>query len=551
MKLNSDRVAVHGIFRGLILRRVALLSFFACVAQLGHAANNDELIGGHDAIRLNPDFSPNIKLNFSSETALNLPGLANFTVPVTIQNQLGAALSQAVSASNRPSVLTPYAGQLSSDPNQPVFDSLGSLVTNKATTIGKGNFGIGVSYQHSRFTQFNGSNIGKVAEFNQKLPPNFATVTFVNDPIFGNQTTSVVANSEENLDVTRVSFTADVFTLALTYGLLDRLDVGALVPYIFIRTTGRANFQVHTTVSGSINGSPNGTILSQTSKFKGGWDVDSSGFGDVILFSKLQILSQAGAIGSQHTPAPIDLAAQLEVKLPTGAESKFLGTGKTDVALRLLAQRSILENIIIRSEIGYNRSGLSNDFNTIEYRLGAEWAPIVPLAFSAEVIGSYSHAFHNVLDGVVGTKYLFPNDFSIFAGLRVPLNENGLRFRYAPIVGVEKTFHHFLQRTDMASLPPREMPEFKPAPAPAAAPAAQAAPIAPWPGAQPQPVAATTKAPGAAAPAPTSADAKPAMPPDYVFTPVQPGQPTQPLPLPAGRNYGNGANEKSGAGGRE
>lgn len=506
------------------------------------ADHESDIIGGDDAIKINPDFSPTITFDNPILSALGFtPEPVNIVIP-----SLGAALSQAISASNRPSVLTPYAGQLGGDPDEPVFDTLGSLVTNKATTIGKGNLGLGLSYQHSEFDEFDGEPIGKSVGFADTRDPTRSDLAPVSDPIFGEQGQGVLEVSEE-LAVSEVKFTADVVTLSITYGLLDRLDIGALIPYIFLRTEGRANYQITTRVLRVDENTGAVTVLDPrtTRKFKGGWDEDFNGFGDIILFTKLQILSQAGVIGETHRPAPLDLAAQLEVKLPTGDEGEFLGTGKTDVAIRLLGQRTITETVLLRGEVGFNRSGLDNDFNTWEWKTGVEWQPLLALAFSAEVIGAWSDEFDTILDGVIGAKYNFPRDLSVFGGVRFPLNDNGLRFDYAPIIGIEKTFQRpFSREADMASLPPRELPEFQPIETPAQ-PVMQAAPQVPPVQQQPPPA-------PVAAPAPAAAPVQSALPPEYIVETAPAKIDTAPapgLPLPQGRNYSNDA--KGSTGGRD
>src|SRR5207249_1866635 len=71
---------------------------------------------------------------------------ARSSTPSTqLQQDLGAALSSAVSAANRPSVLTPYAGIIgtSKESGELVLDTFGSLTANKATTIGQGNLAAG------------------------------------------------------------------------------------------------------------------------------------------------------------------------------------------------------------------------------------------------------------------------------------------------------------------------------------------------------------------------------------------------------------------------
>jgi hypothetical protein len=537
-----------------LARAVALAAGLILLAPAAGAFQSDQLIGGNDVIPINPDFSPAVNLA-PIDLVPEQPGLvddivrsaiqAGFiannlnTIPVeiTIQTGLSAALAQAISATNRPSVLTPYAGLFDVE-GIPVFDPIGSLVTNKASTIGQGSFGFGVSVQRSRFHEFDGSDIGDAVSFNETSTQTTDISTPAINPM------SVTTVLVQDMDIRNVIFRADVITLALTYGLFERVDVGALVPYIFLKTEGRATFSYTATTSVSL---PNPAIVTEdvvsADTFSGKWSRDEDGFGDMVVFTKFQALSQAGRFGPNHDRAPVDLAFQVEVKLATGDEGEFLGTGKTDLAGRVLVQREVIPaKMRLRGEAGYNYSGLDSDFSTWEFKTGLEWLALANLAFSAELIGADSQAFGLIVDGVLGGKYVFANDVSVFAGLRFPLNENGLRFYSAPILGVEKTFGRVFGG-DVASLPERNLPAFEPAPAatqPAAPPAAQPArtpaptptaaqPIrtpAPTPAAQPTRTPAPTPA---AQPTRTPAPTQQAIPP-----PTRTPSPTPPpTPQPA------------------
>ncbi len=521
-----------------------------------------DLIGGDDVIRIDPDF--NFTFDFSDNPFINNIQ-QNFQISATaqstagVQTQLGAALSQAISASNRPSVLTPFAGVIWSDEEgMPVFDSFGSFVTNKASTIGKGNLGVGLSYQHTDFDQFKGDPIGKAV--NSKVSSTVSSVGA--QPGFGLQGRINVSTTSE-LRLSGVQFKVDVITLAVTYGLLDSLDIGALVPYIYLQTEGRATFKTTSTATASIE-DLSGNVLSasapdtRSATVKGNFDEDFTGFGDVVLFAKYQFISQDGIPGPGRVQGPVDAAIQAELKLPTGDEGEFLGTGKTDGALRLIVQREIVEDAVrLRGEVGFNRSGLGNDFNTFDYKVGLEWVATPELSVSAEVIGQDSRAFNLVMDGIIGAKYNLPT-FSVFGGVRIPLNDNGLRFDYSPIIGIERTFESAFKKRDVASLPPRkDMPEFVPAAeiavheaTPAAEPAgnfqadyslepSQAEPAAQIPTvAEASPVAESGSLPAA------TQSALPAQPADTdVDSGAAAGAPAGRLNprLPAGRNYENDA----------
>ncbi|OPZ08010.1 MAG: hypothetical protein BWZ08_01465 [candidate division BRC1 bacterium ADurb.BinA292] len=448
---------------------LATLLLLALAAVPARAADRFDVIGGDGIVPINPNFNPDtslivtlpngdqIDLASTQITGQGFLGRINFqqtafALGQNLSQDLSAALTQSLSASNRPSVVTPYSGILVFDPatGQPIYDSFGSLVTNKANTIGKGKIGLGLSYQHATFDSFDGEDIGRqvdttiVSEQDIEIPS-----TFIFESITGDVLTRSTEPFRSVIDIRarNVEFDADVVTLTLIYGLLENVDIGALIPYIWLTTRGEVEIKVDQSVvlesEVNLEGSDTPLIVplgaaSSTRKFKGEFDRDFDGIGDIILFTKWQILSQFGL--PKRTKAPLDLALQFEVKLPTGDEDEFLGTGHTDLALRMLMQRELTKRFILRGELGGSISTLGSEYSSFDYKLGIEGLITNDLAGGVELIGSYTRAFESVLDAAASLKYSVTRDFKVFAGVRVPLNDNGLRYDYSPIVGFEYVF---------------------------------------------------------------------------------------------------------------
>ena len=462
---RKPTVLTGSIFRrGLWLGMLPGAMLIAFCGATVYAGDLEDLIGGDEVIPINPDFNPEIELKFEGdaigdEDVLNNQifdllgtGTASFAAPNVV---LGAALSSSLSASNRPSVLTPYAGIITGQGEDAVFDTFGSLSANKATTLGKGKLGLGLSYQHAKFDEFDGDDIGE-AFVDQSTDEIVEGRTLDTDIIPGVEfQQSGVIRRRSRITASDVEFTADVITLSITYGLLDNLDVGALIPYIWLNTKGEISADI--SQEGNVSfllvdtkgdeDPGNDEIIpgiSTAGSFSGRrrttekFDRDFEGIGDIILFGKLQVVSEQGL--PNRIEGPVDVALQLEVKLPTGDEEDFLGTGETDVALRMIVQKQVLERLILRGEVGYNYSGLGSNFSSLDLKVGAEFQVTPDLTGSLEVISNISDEFDSVTDAIVGAKYVVSRDFKVFAGLRVPLNDNGLRFRYSPIVGAEYTF---------------------------------------------------------------------------------------------------------------
>lgn len=510
-RVSRDARAPGGAGRSLAaaraLARVVALAMIVAHASPFAALADDGFLDGPDVVPVNPDFRPEIPFQGDSGTGF-LTDVPLFSVSPQVVTTLGAALSASISAGSRPSVLTPYSGLVSSKAGLRQ-DSFGSLSTNKAATIGRGNFGLGFSYQHQKFRDYGDQSLGDYLSDEQRIdapfdpridsealaaiavPPGYVMNVY---PVIVNPDGSFALDPDgavtvnSSLRLRDVEITADVVTLSLTYGLLDRLDVGVLAPYIFLNSKGKADLSVRSDDQNAIaivgpdadgDGFADSTVytdilsLSAGEEFSGSWDRDYEGFGDVVLFAKFLILSQQGVVGN---PAPFDLAVQFEVKTPTGNEDDFLGTGEWDFAGRLVGQYEILENVLrARGEIGFNRSGLGADYSTFEYKLGAEYVPFdrVDLAFSAEAIGRESNLFSSQVDGVVGTKYSPGKQFpalrrmAVFAGLRFPFTRNGLGYAPSPILGAEYTFERPIERllgeeTEAPEAPAEGLDDFVP-----------------------------------------------------------------------------------------
>lgn len=427
-------------FRGLLVRSLIGALLLAGITQTSLAADWD-VIGGDDVFPVNPG------LSISAMSSILSGGqLEGFAPQVTPQAQLGAALSSSLSAANRPSVLTPYAGILKGEGEDAVYDSFGNLMTNKASTIGRGKIGLGLSYQHSDFEKYDGEGIGRLAQtdLSERIPP-------VGQQTFEVGGLDILGSYNYTLGIRadNVEFKADVVTLSLTYGLLENLDVGALVPYIWLNTQGEIEITLNETFT-----SVSGSVTTQD-RDEDAWDRDFEGPGDIILFTKYQILSQFGL--PERIKGPMDLSLQGEVKLATGDDAKFLGTGNTDAALRMLLQRRIAEWLRLRGEVGYNYSGLGSEFSSFDYKLGGEVQLMDNLTASAELIGSYSRAFEGMIDMASGVKYGLTRDFKVYAGGRFPLNDNGLRSDFSPILGIEYTY----TPAPELSMEELEIPEFE------------------------------------------------------------------------------------------
>ena len=172
-----------------------------------------------------------------------------------------------------------------------VSDSFGPFFLERSLTIGSRQAAIGVAFTSASFDAIDGRSLRD------------GTLVSTASRIVGD----VTPFDAETLTLHLRTQTA---TLSGTYGLGNRFDVGASVPFVTVLMDGE---RVDTY---------RGTSAVQASA-----SASASGLGDVKVRGKYSAL-QRGASG---------IAAELEVRFPTGAEDNLLGTGETVITPRAIA----------------------------------------------------------------------------------------------------------------------------------------------------------------------------------------------------------------------
>jgi hypothetical protein len=241
---------------------------------------------------------------------------SNFTVSqniVQLSNALNASISTALSIIP---LSSPASGVIvRKDPatgaELPVSSTLGPIFTERAETIGKGRFYVGISSQNFHFTKFNGTSLNalnilysggdtsKVATLST-LPATFAV----------------------GMDVRLAQDIAFI-----TYGVTDRVDLSVGLPMIHSSVSARTyNAQIYAGNGFGTNGSscwcvstftpgyPTLTLgqINQTSMSK-------TGFGDLLLRAKGTVVRKSNIV----------VAVGGDIRFPTGDEQNYLGVGTT------------------------------------------------------------------------------------------------------------------------------------------------------------------------------------------------------------------------------
>jgi hypothetical protein len=262
-------------------------------------------------------------------TASNFNGIhALFGLSSALNSSIATALSVIPLASPASGVITKI------DPTTgvelPSSSTLGSIFTERAETIGRHRFYIGVSHQDFHFTRLNGQSLRQV----RMLDPggNQSQIQ-----LKGNFVSTFPSTYDVGMDA-RLSQNVAF----LTYGVTGRFDVSVALPVVHaavsaqisqadiyvgngFNNNGNGNcWCVDTFTPGTPPGSPTapngqGLILAQT-EF-GNPSLGKTGFGDMLLRFKGTVLERRN----------FALALGTDLRLPTGDERNFLGTGATAI----------------------------------------------------------------------------------------------------------------------------------------------------------------------------------------------------------------------------
>jgi hypothetical protein len=305
-------------------------------------------------------------------------------------------------------------------------ETLGPLFAERAPTLGRGKFNLNGSFTAFQYDEFNGEDLDNLVVVARHqpdtIPPDDVRTSF-------------------ELDTIRIQVDLDIhvqlLALAATYGVTDRLDIGILVPIVRVDMDVRARAEivsspenpfpaVHTFVGGPE--SPNDAASG-----------DAIGIGDIVLRAKYHVLKSD----------IVDFAAAMLVKLETGDEDDFLGTGDTTIRPFLILSRTFSSFLLPRLNftphlnIGFEWNVDQGSQNAIEYVLGFDvgtrW-----ITFAGEFLGSHEldgdGIGDDILAAAVGVKWNPFGRFLLLANILLPLNEDGLRAAFTPTVGVEYSF---------------------------------------------------------------------------------------------------------------
>jgi len=436
-----------------------------------------------------------LKFNFGHEGHFEGEFLSNFG---PINEAVGIQVSQLPIASPSSSISFIY------DPTLKTFapateESLGPILGERANTIGRHKIYVAFSYQYFNFNSIDGqdtNHIPSVLKHAAIGPSNSLPLSFLHscpnqDGLTGPYAQSPCFVRDYIQTTNNIDLTVHQYTLYATYGITRHLDFSVAVPILDVRMKvltdativqnsfgpgGTAFHQFDPNIvssCGSTSPCFNGTFSSSGS---------ASGIGDVVLRGKYEMY-QGERFG---------FAMGVDVRLPSGDEQNFLGSGA--VGVRPFGLVSYRARVSPHATVGYEVNGksiLAGDFvgrtatntkaglpNRFVYVVGADASIVkrltgsfdiygqrlfgIPQLFSSPFtdfgkcsdvnctmltpgtahpdLGIRSNADYNIISASVGLKYRAFRKLVLSGNVLLKLNDAGLRATAVPLAGVSYSF---------------------------------------------------------------------------------------------------------------
>lgn len=349
-------------------------------------------------------------------------------------DQLNSQLTSAIGVPSFNSSVTGFTFDIERGVPVRTTESLGTLLTERATTLGARKLDLTFTYTRVNFTKLQGKDLKDLE------------LIFLRGDANGNGIRDTSGPFSFESDVIRaklsVDLTEDIFALIATYGLTAEWDVGFVVPVTHIRLIAKAHAAIFDQF-----GNPGGTKFgdipihrfgpnsSQPDASGGG---DETGLGDIILRTKYNFL--------RHYDDLIpDMAFLVELKLPTGDEERLLGTGGTNVTGLLVASRTYAQWFTPHVNLGYEIDTKDTRQNAVRYALGFDARLLPELTLAAGIIGRAkpdgSGTGDHIVDLSLGVKWNPVKSLILRTNVQIPLDKNsGLRADFIPTVGIEYIF---------------------------------------------------------------------------------------------------------------
>ncbi|HEX9631759.1 MAG TPA: hypothetical protein VGA02_04775 [Gemmatimonadales bacterium] len=322
--------------------------------------------------------------------------------------------------------------------------SAGPIFAERAQTLGRGRFFVGANVSGIAFQSLNGA---QTSDLRFNFGHQDVGAPGLGDPLLEND----IISTQIALEVSQ-----QVAAVFATWGVLDFVDIGVAIPLLRTSIQGVSTGQVTPFGPVAVHrfGGDSANPILQTSKVVSG---TASGIGDVAARLKVN-LGQSETFG---------VALMTDVRLPTGREEDFLGTGSTSIrALGIVggqfgnfaphfnagyvARTDTLQNDAIVGTLGFD--ALVTNWATVAADVISEWqlgVNRVTLPGTIEYVTPFARSYpatsipnkrQNILNMSMGAKFTVRGGTVIVLNAIVPINKVGLQPGVAWTAGLEYTF---------------------------------------------------------------------------------------------------------------
>ena len=382
---------------------------------------------------------------FQSHAAHFVPGEDQQIAPYFFNQQLMVQLGTFPLGS--PSGGFSYMFDSSTGTFQRATETFGPAFAERALTIGKGRVSVGMNFQYSKYSTFEGADLdnGEVKFYLRHAPTG------------GNFFEGDLIEAALNLDVS-----SSTTTFFANYGLTNNWDVAVAVPVQHVTMDAVVDATVLRLSTGTlpIHQFPNGTT-EETFSDSG----SATGIGDIVLRTKYRFVDLGGG----------GLAAGVDFRFPTGDETELLGTGANQIAFTFIGS-STNGRLAPHFNVGYTASS-SGDIVRIPdefgYRVGTEFQASPAVTVTADLIGrtlmdagrlefgdnTYTYqdallASHtitltelnqtddalNLTSLAIGGKFNVSGNLLINANVLISLGSRGVTAPVTPVIGFDYSF---------------------------------------------------------------------------------------------------------------
>lgn len=336
------------------------------------------------------------------------------------------------------------------------YNNLGPILTDRAQTIGRHKLFFGFSASQFVFTDIDGISLKKVP---------FTYEATATDP-----STGLVLSNTYTTELTHISFKLNQYVMVGTYGITDRIDASVIVPIERV-SIGAETYNAEAYILNAQNVLVLGPYSVPSSYVPG----TANGIGDITFNGKAVLWR------GEHAT----VASGMNLRVPTGDELNYLGSGA--YGFNPYVTVSYLWKVSPHAKVGYQwntATELNNPTLTaggnqslpggFQYDVGADWAWLRHVTVAGDLLGSQylnapkltstttplptpltnpptpitinlptvttSNAAYTINDLSAGLKWNPFRDLVLSGNMLFQLNNDGLRSRPTPLLGVSYKF---------------------------------------------------------------------------------------------------------------